>query len=175
MTRLTNEDKSNLTAADLKTKLEKQLYLEVQREMDMQKEHEKQVETLIRRLDSMQNLKQQYDELKKEKRELESIVEEQQQQHLQMQKSIEAEAIYLATQKANLEEENESLLNILDQRDYEVQILNQQLQLQQRHAAAAAEQGRFSDAASVGSNLYNIQYQVIVLRDCTLDLHHFAP
>ncbi len=63
---------------------------------------------------------------------------------------------------ANLEEENESLLNILDQRDYEVQMLNQQLQLQQRYANANMEEtgGRVSDAASVGSNMYNIQYQV---------------
>ena len=36
-------DSDVLTAEDLKTKLEKQLYLEVQREMDIQKEHEKQV------------------------------------------------------------------------------------------------------------------------------------
>ena len=150
-----------MDARDLKTTLERQLYLEVQREMDIQKEHERRVDNLVRKLDSMQNLKHEYDTLRKERRELESICEEQQRQHIQMQKSIEAEAIYLATQKANLEEENESLLNILDQRDYEVQILNQQLQLQQRHAnATGTGHGRVSDAASDGSNMYNIQYMV---------------
>merc|ERR1712228_198033 len=65
-----------------------------------------------------------------EHKNLKQITKDELSQHIAMQKSIESEAIYLAATKANLEEQMEGLLNLLDQRDYELTMLNQSLTLQ---------------------------------------------
>ena len=125
-------DLQNLTSSDFTSSLEKQLFLQLEKEKKKHIEDQKTIENLMKKLDDMMDLKKKYDALKKSNKELKQITKDELAQHIQMQKSIESEAIYLASRKANLEEEREDLLNLLDQRDYEITMLNQQLTLQRK-------------------------------------------
>merc|ERR1712228_991624 len=100
----------------------------------------------------MMDLKKKYNSLKKSHKELKQITKDELAQHIQMQKSIEAEAIYLAARKANLEEEREDLLNLLDQRDYEITMLNQQLTLQKKQNIS---QNFGNDGNTLGDDITN--------------------
>merc|ERR1712087_717476 len=130
---LTSDDINNLTGEDLGTALEKQLYVEIQRERKRHVEHEERVALLVKKLDDMASLKRKYDALKREHREVKQMSKDAMAENIEMQKSIEQEAIYLATQNSNLIEEREGLLNELDPRNYEITMLNQQLQLQRQN------------------------------------------
>ena len=132
MARMTSDEMANLTSSDFSSSLEKQLFSQLEKEKKKHEEAQQTIDSLMKKLDDMMDLRKKYDQLKKANKELKQITKDELAQHIQMQKSIEAEAIYLAARKANLEEENEDLLNLLDQRDYEITMLNQQLQLQRK-------------------------------------------
>eukprot|EP01084_Bolivina_argentea_P215667 366201_1 len=117
-----NDDISNL-------KNEKQLYMQLDKEKKMNIDKQHTIENLMNKLESANDLNKKFETLKKAYKELKQFAKDELTQHIQMQKSIEAEAIYLAAKKANLEEERESLINLLDQRDYEITMLNHQLTL----------------------------------------------
>mmetsp|Transcript_7220 Transcript_7220/g.6462 ORF Transcript_7220/g.6462 Transcript_7220/m.6462 type:complete len:605 (+) Transcript_7220:358-2172(+) len=155
MARMTSDDMNNLTSSDFNSGLEKQLFLQLEKEKKKHVEDQQTIENLMKKLDDMMDLKKKYDQLKKANKELKQITKDELAQHIQMQKSIEAEAIYLAARKANLEEEREDLCNLLDQRDYEITMLNQQLQLQ-RKAATRTEHSQTlfgNQEATLGDDL----------------------
>jgi len=146
---MTSDDIANLHVEDLGTVMEKQLLLEIQRERKRNAEYDERVENLVKKLDDAHGLQRKYDILKREHRELKQLTKDEMAEHIEMQKSIEQEAIYLATQNSNLEEEREGLLNELDQRNYEITMLTQQLQLQRRNNNNMTQS--MSEAQNLGS------------------------
>ena len=137
------QQKSNQTSIQRVAKLDAKMISnggnnDVEKELLLQYDNEKKKclelqgdkEELIQKLNDLMDTKQKYISLKKEHKSLKQITKDELSQHIAMQKSIEAEAIYLAATNANLVEQNEDLLNLLDQRDYELTMLNQQLTLQ---------------------------------------------
>eukprot|EP01084_Bolivina_argentea_P215669 366206_1 len=143
-----NDDISNL-------KNEKQLYMQLDKEKKMNIDKQHTIENLMNKLESANDLNKKFETLKKAYKELKQFAKDELTQHIQMQKSIEAEAIYLAAKKANLEEERESLINLLDQRDYEITMLNNQLILiknQKRVTSATTNIGTLGDEIGIDEN-----------------------
>eukprot|EP01084_Bolivina_argentea_P142714 250687_1 len=160
--RMTSDEISNLSSNDMQSPLEKQLLKQLEKEKKNHAQSRETVESLMRKLDDMHSLKRKYDslkssnkELKRSNKELKQITKDELAQHIAMQKSIEQEAIYLASRKANLEEERDELVGELEQRDYEITMLHQQLALQRKEfESTGGMEPQIS--ASVGSTLGDI-------------------
>mmetsp|Transcript_21548 Transcript_21548/g.34553 ORF Transcript_21548/g.34553 Transcript_21548/m.34553 type:complete len:677 (-) Transcript_21548:192-2222(-) len=149
MERMTSDDIQNLNSNDLRSSLEKQLFLKLQEEERKHVKAQETIENLMKKMDDMMEVKKKYETLKKEYKELKRLSKDELQKHIQMQKAIETEAIYLAARTANLEEERQDLLNLIDQRDYELTMLNQQLALQRR--AGGSPKG--NEEATLGDDI----------------------
>eukprot|EP01084_Bolivina_argentea_P215671 366213_1 len=153
--RMNSDDISNLQNEDFGTGLEKQLHMKLDKEKKRNIDKQQTIENLMKKLEGANDLKKKFDTLKKANKELKQITKDELAQHIQMQKSIEAEAIYLAAKTANLEEERESLINLLDQRDYEITMLNNQLILiknQKRVTSATTNIGTLGDEIGIDEN-----------------------
>lgn len=155
MQRMTSEDVSNLTVSDFQSGLEKQLFLQLEKEKKKHVEDQQTIENLMKKLDDMMDLKKKYDQLKKANKELKQITKDELAQHIQMQKQIEAEVIYLSARNANLEEQQEELNNILDQKDYEIAMLNHSVQLMERKTTnRSAHSNTFGNQVITNISIY---------------------
>eukprot|EP01083_Nonionella_stella_P048168 128976_1 len=126
---MTDDQILNLSSKDMQSPFEKQLLKQLKKENTNHAQSKQTVESLMRKLDEMQR---KYDTLKISNKELKQITNDELAQHIATHKAIEQEAIYLASRKANVEEERDRLVAELELRDYEITMLHQQLALERK-------------------------------------------
>jgi len=113
----------------------------------------------MHQLDDMQEKNKQYEELKQRHYELEETLKEQLEHQQLIQKTMEQEVIALAARNSSLEQSKDELHKLLEQRDYEIEVLKTQMdsERKQSNVYATRQQHLMSIVSETGATLDTLQ------------------
>ena len=128
---------SQLTSGNLSTSLEKELFVKLEQERRRAVE---QMESFMEQMDEFEKIKKENTDLKTENEDLQEALKEQLQHQQHIQKAMQEEVIALAARNSNLEHQKDEYAKLLDQRDYEIDLLKQQIYLERKQSVVVARQ-----------------------------------
>jgi len=130
-----NLDKNKQNKNESSSKVENEKALSIQFEEEKQKVNERdmQIESMLQQLEDYRRVQQEFDDLKEEFNKYQELAQQDLTQQSVTSKAIEKELIELASRNSAIENEKQDLMDILEQRDYEIVQLKSLIDLSKSH------------------------------------------